>query len=65
METVNHTPFPAQAFEAVDQHAQRYHVAVLRQTLSFASGKLEYADRQAPLCDTDTCFNGGDTGDVR
>lgn len=62
METVNHTPFPAQTFEAIDQHGQRHHVAVLRQTLSFASGRLEYADRQAPLCDDDVFFDDAGGG---
>lgn len=59
MDFVNHTPFPVEAFETLDQYRQPFHVAVLRQTLSFASGQLEYADRQAPLCDIDTPFDDG------
>ncbi|MBV6320459.1 DUF2169 domain-containing protein [Duganella violaceipulchra] len=65
MNVVNHTPFPAQAFEAIDQHEQRFHVFVLRQTFDFSSGKLEYADEQAPLCDTDMYFGEGFSGGVR
>ncbi|MYN20057.1 DUF2169 domain-containing protein [Rugamonas sp. FT107W] len=65
MNVVNHTPFPAQAFEAIDQHAQRFHVFVLRQTLDFSSGALEYADRQEPLCDKDAYFGEGFSGGVR
>lgn len=56
MEFVNHTPFPAMAFEGIDQHEQAFHVVVLRQTLSFASGQLEYADVQEPLCEQDAYF---------
>ncbi|HEU4845747.1 MAG TPA: DUF2169 domain-containing protein, partial [Burkholderiaceae bacterium] len=65
METVNHTPFPAQAFEAVDQHDQAFQVFVLRQTLSFGSGMLEYADTQEPLCTADSYFGEGTSGGVR
>jgi hypothetical protein len=56
MKFVNHTPFPALAFEGVDQNDQSFHVVVLRQTLTFATGKLEYADEQAPICDSDEPF---------
>ncbi|PHV06747.1 hypothetical protein CSQ96_12185 [Janthinobacterium sp. BJB412] len=65
MNIVNHTPFPAQAFAAVDQHGQQFHVFVLRQTLSFASGQLEYADKQLPLCEADSYFGEGARGGVR
>ena len=53
MNFVNHTPFPAMAFEGIDQERQSFHVVVLRQTLSFAEGELTYADMQAPLCEAD------------
>ena len=62
---VNHTPFPAQAFEAIDQYEQEFHVFVLRQTLDFSSGKLEYADKQAPLCDADEYFGTDCAGSPR
>jgi hypothetical protein len=65
MNIVNHTPFPAQVFEAVDQYEQQFHVAVMRQTLSFATGVMEYADEQVPLCDTDRMFADGEIGIAR
>lgn len=65
MEIVNHTAFPAQAFEAVDQHGQRFDVFVLRQTLGFSSGRLEYADMQAPLCMAGQSFDDADGGSTR
>ncbi len=65
MNVVNHTPFPAQAFEAIDQYEQEFHVFVLRQTLDFSSGKLEYADKQAPLCVADEYFGTDYAGSPR
>ena len=65
MNVVNHTPFPAQAFEAIDQYEQEFHVFVLRQTLDFSSGTLEYADKQAPLCDADEYFGEDYAGSPR
>src|ERR1700761_5088749 len=59
MNFVNHTPFPAMAFEGVDQERQSFHVVVLRQTLSFAEGELTYADVQAPLCEADAHLTEG------
>lgn len=53
---INHTPFPALAFEATDQYEQNFQVFVLRQTLDFSSGELDYADEQAPLSDQDRYF---------
>ena len=65
MEFVNHTPFPAQAFEGIDQHAQSFHVLVVRQTLDFASGTLEYASIQAPLCEVDEFFGKPNASSAR
>lgn len=65
MDFVNHTPFPALAFEGIDQEGQGFHVVVLRQTLSFASGALEYADTQAPLCEADMFFGDPNRSSVR
>jgi hypothetical protein len=59
MNFINHTPFPALAFEGVDQDQRAFHVVVLRQTLSFADGALAYAAAQAPLCDADTDLADG------
>jgi hypothetical protein len=56
MEFVNHTPFPALAFEGVDQHDQQFHVVVLRQTLDFTADGPLYADQQLPLCEEDVYF---------
>ena len=58
MDFINHTPFPAFAFEGVDQRRQSFHVVVLRQTLSWNdAGELLFADQQSPLCDTDEPFD--------
>jgi hypothetical protein len=66
MEFVNHTPFPALAFEGIDQHDQAFHVVVMRQTLNWdAQGKLSYADEQSPLCEEDTYFGGFHRSAVR
>ena len=65
MEAVNPTPFPAQAFEAIDQYEQQFHVFVLRQTFDFSSGKLKYADKQQPLCDEDEYFGKDQAGSPR
>lgn len=65
MQTDNLTPFPAQLFEAIDQHGQPFHVAVLRQTLSFESGALRYAKVQAPLCERTETHAGAAPGSVR
>jgi len=65
MEFRNLTPFPAQDFEGIDQHDQAFYVVVLRQTLSFASGKLAYADDQEPLCELDEFFGAMNQSSVR
>lgn len=54
MEFENQTPFPALAFQGIDQHQQAFHVVALRQTLSWQSvGLLEFADEQEALCEED------------
>ena len=65
MNLVNHTLFPVQVFDAIDQYEQEFRVFVLRQTLDFSSGKLEYADTQAPLCDVDEYFGKDYAGSPR
>jgi hypothetical protein len=65
MDFVNKTPFPAQAYQAIDQFGQEFHVFVARQTLSFASGELRIADVQQSLCATDTGFDDSLIGSVR
>ena len=54
MEFENQTPFPALAFQGIDQHQQAFHVVVLRQTLCWQKlGLLEFADEQEALCEED------------
>jgi len=66
MEFRNHTPFPALAFEGIDQHEQSFHVLALRQTLTWdESGQLDYADEQAPLCGEDEFFGEPNLSSVR
>lgn len=65
MEFRNHTPFPALAFEGIDQHDNAFHVVVLRQTLSYATGQLIYADEQAPLCEVDEFWGEMNHSSVR
>lgn len=65
MDFINHTPFPSQAFTGIDQHAQSFHVLVLRQTLSLIDGRLDYAPRQAPLCQSDQFFGEPNVTSVR
>lgn len=65
MQFRNHTPFPALLFEGIDQHERGFHVLVLRQTLSFATGELKYAKVQAPLCEVDTFFGDMNASSLR
>lgn len=65
MDTLNHTPFPAQVFESIDHHGQSFWVATLRQTLSFASGQAVFSDCQAALFDHNTPFSEMTPGSVR
>lgn len=54
MEFRNLTPFPGLAFQGVDQRAQSFHVAVLRQTLTWNDDAvMRFADVQLPLCEED------------
>lgn len=50
MPLVNHTWFPAMAFQGVAPDGAGFHVAVLRQSFSFAHGALDFAPEQSPLC---------------
>lgn len=54
MEFVNHTPFPALAFQALDKHEQRFRVLALRTTSEISpDGTLHFTQAQAPLAVTD------------
>ena len=62
----NPTPFPALAFEGIDQFDQAFHVIVLRQTLTWGTeGTLVYADEQAPLCEVDEYFGALNASSIR
>lgn len=65
MDFINHTPFPSLAFEAIDQHRQRFHVIVLRQTLRLSAGTLSYSDEQIPICEVDSHFDTEASSSVR
>jgi hypothetical protein len=57
MEFRNHTPFPALAFDALDQRDVRFHTVVMR--LSFIlqeDGTLAIAPEQTPLVTTDVYY---------
>lgn len=61
---VNHTAFPSQYYQAIDQHGQMFHVIALRVTYDMAQADsagtsttklptLSYAKEQTPLCEDD------------
>jgi hypothetical protein len=57
MELINHTPFPALAFQATDQHGQSSHVVVMRATFEIKpDGTLEFSRDQEPIALTDEYF---------
>lgn len=53
----NHTPFPTQYFQSVDQHGEVFHVVVLRASFDMtrvsADGVMAWADEQSPLATED------------
>ena len=53
MDFRNLTPFPAIAFVGLTQGGEKFRVAALRQTFTFADGSLSFADEQSPLCEKD------------
>lgn len=66
MDFRNHTPFPALAFEGIDQFEQAFHVVVLRQTLTWGhDGMLVCSDEQAPLCEVDEYFGALNASSIR
>jgi len=54
MNFLNHTPFPALAFQGRTPEDEEFHVVVLRQTLTLAQGTLVFAEEQTPICEEDT-----------
>jgi hypothetical protein len=66
MEFRNLTPFPAMAFDALDQHDQRFHVVVMRLTFDVQDdGTLLLAPVQTPLATTDDYFGELNRSSVR
>ncbi|MFB9240979.1 DUF2169 family type VI secretion system accessory protein [Massilia antarctica] len=66
MEFRNQTSFPSLAFEGIDQLDQKFHVVVIRQTLTWSENcELIYADEQAPLCEVDEYFGKINESSVR
>lgn len=54
MPLLNHTPYPALAFQGVDPLGQEFHVLAVRQTLTWQDdGLLVPAETQLPLCEED------------
>lgn len=66
MEFINFTPFPALAFQALDQNTEKYHVVVMRATLDIKDGGiLQYSEDQSPLAVTDEYFGGMNKSSVK
>jgi hypothetical protein len=66
MEFRNLTPFPAMAFDALDQHDQRFHVVVMRLTFELQhDGALLLAPVQTPLVTTDEYYGETNRSSVR
>ncbi|WP_322403608.1 DUF2169 domain-containing protein [Massilia luteola] len=66
MEFRNLTPFPAMAFDALDQHDQRFHVVVMRLTFELRhDGALLLAPAQTPLVTTDDYYGDMNHSSVR
>lgn len=66
MEFRNLTPFPAIAFDGLDQHEQRFHSVVMRLTFALQDdGKLTLAPVQTPLAMTDEFFGEANRSSVR
>jgi hypothetical protein len=66
MEFRNLTPYPAMAFDALDQHDQRFHVVVMRLTFELQDdGTLLLAPVQTPLATTDEYYGEMNYSSVR
>jgi len=66
MEFHNLTPFPALAFEGLDQHGLEFHVVVMRATYDITADlELQPADEQQPLAVCDEYFGEMNTSSVR
>jgi len=66
MEFRNITPYPAMAFDALDQHGQRFHVVVMRLTFELQhDGQLLLASEQTPLVTSDEYYGEVNRSSVR
>jgi hypothetical protein len=66
MEFRNLTPFPAIAFDGIDQHHQRFHSVVMRLTFALQDdGALSLAPVQTPLAMTDEFYSEANRSSVR
>jgi hypothetical protein len=66
MEFRNLTPFPAIAFDSIDQHDQRFHSVVMRLTFEVQDdGKLSLAPVQTPLAMTDEFYGEANRSSVK
>jgi hypothetical protein len=66
MEFRNLTPYPAMAFDALDQHDQRFHVVVMRLTFELhPDGQLLLAPEQTPLVTSDEYYGELNRSSVR
>jgi hypothetical protein len=66
MKFTNFTPFPALAFESIDQLDKEFHVVVLRGTFSInPNTELSLAEEQQPLVFTDEFFGEVNKSSVR
>ena len=61
MKLINPTPYPAIAFEGIDQLNQAFHIVVMRQTYTWNDkGLLVLTDEQDPLCFEDQLADPND-----
>ncbi|MCP1573122.1 hypothetical protein J2S30_001501 [Herbaspirillum rubrisubalbicans] len=66
MEFRNLTPYPAMAFDALDQQEQRFHVVVMRLTFELQpDGQLLLAPEQTPLVTSDEYYGEVNRSSVR
>jgi len=66
VEFVNYTPFPALAYQALDQREQCFHVVALRTTSEIKTyGTLQFLPEQAPLAVTDEVHGEMNKSSVR
>ena len=66
MQFINHTPFPAIAFDALDQREHRFHTVVMRLTFEVqADGTLAFASAQTPLAATDEYYGEPNQSSVK